>query len=78
MQNAPDLRLGLELFFTAFGDLTTCRTLGFGTVSGIPWTAIDEYCDRLGLDAELRDDMHFYIREMDDAYLKFIQSKTGK
>ena len=68
MANAPDLEMGLELFYGAFLDLTTCRIgMGDGPIS---WLAVDEYCHSLGLDAEATSDMHYYIGKMDYAYLK--------
>tara|TARA_R110000772_G_scaffold136315_1_gene245036 strand:- start:762 stop:1001 length:240 start_codon:yes stop_codon:yes gene_type:complete len=79
MQNAPELGVGLELFYNGFHDLSTCRSLGFGAMSGIPWTAVSEYCDQLGLTADLRDDMHHHVRSMDETYLAFVNKKgSGK
>jgi hypothetical protein len=67
--NAPELWMGLELFYTAFMDLTTCRPLGMSE-GPIPWTAIVQYCDRNGIEDEQREDMFFHLRSMDTAYLK--------
>lgn len=44
---------GLEFYWVAWTRLTTCRA--FGMAAGpIPWTAIQEYADRHGVDAEQR------------------------
>jgi len=42
----------------------------------IPWMAIDEYCDRKRYDDDTREDMHFYIRALDVAYLKYNNRKA--
>jgi len=36
---------------------------------------VDEYCKRLKLDEEECDDMHFFIRKMDDAYVEYQKGK---
>lgn len=75
--NAPELELGLDLFYIAFMDLTTCRAMGM--VEGpIPWTAVQSYCDELLLEGDQRDDMFYHIREMDGAYLKHKSGKVAK
>lgn len=75
--NAPELELGLDLFYLAFMDLTTCRSMGFGE-GPIPWSAVRDYCDELGLEGEQRDDMFIHIRLMDTAYLNHRASKVKK
>lgn len=75
--NAPVLELGLDLFYIAFTDLSTCRAIGMAE-GPIPWTAVQAYCDELLLDGDQREDMFFYIREMDAAYLKHRSSKVSK
>lgn len=77
IQNAPDLFLGLELYFIAFLELTTCRNSGWGATP-IPSWCIDEFCARNGLDDEDSDEMHYQIRHMDQAFLKHIASKPPK
>lgn len=44
----------------------------------ISWMMIDDYCQRVGLDPDQTEDMHLYIRRMDDAYRKFQSSKREK
>jgi len=39
---------------------------------------IDEYCKRQRFDDEQSEDMHYFIRKMDDAYVEYQQSKQGK
>ena len=36
----------------------------------IPWGAIDQWCTSLGLDDEDRDDVHYLVRQIDNAFLK--------
>jgi hypothetical protein len=74
IQNAPELRLGLQLFFAGFTTLANCRPLGM--VEGfIPWTAIQRYCETMELDDETTLDMHYHIGQLDDARFKFHRSK---
>jgi len=69
IENAPVLLPGLDLFYVAFMDLTTCRSVGFGE-GPIPWDKTSEWCDRNDLDDEQREDMHFHITRLDTVYLK--------
>ena len=75
IKNAPDLFMGLELYFHAFTDLNTCRNSGW-SAGPIPATAIDEHCDRLGLTPDENDEMHYFIRRMDEAFLKYSAKKN--
>jgi hypothetical protein len=69
IQNAPQLILGLELYYRAFFELNTCRQVGW--VEGdIPWTAIDQWARSRDLSEEQREDLHHLIRQMDLAFLK--------
>lgn len=60
--------MGLSLYYTAYFDLTSDRSVGMGE-GPIPWTSIERYCDAFGIEGEQREDMHFFLREMDRAYL---------
>lgn len=70
IQNAPQLKEGLQLFLTAFIDLSTTRAVGMDE-GPISWAAIQEYIRWLCLDADQSEAMHLHIRGMDAAYLKF-------
>lgn len=75
IQNAPSLRLGLELFMQGFNDLDSSRTIGM--VEGpISWNAVQEYCMLNELDEDQTADMHYYIREMDSEFLKERKKKS--
>lgn len=75
IQNAPDLFLGLELCFQAFVELNTCRSTGW-TAGPIPSWCIDEYCVRNELDEEDAEDLHYHVRMMDQAFLKYAARKS--
>lgn len=78
--NAPVLGLGLDIFFVAFMDLNSCRSLG--VVEGpIPWIAKQTYSkEELQLEGEQRDDFFYYMARLDAAYLdhKAKQRKTNE
>lgn len=76
IQNAPQLFWGLQLYFHAFFDLATCRPLGF-TEGSIRWLDVEEYCIKLNLTDEQKEDMHYYIRNMDNAYLNWRDKKRN-
>jgi hypothetical protein len=75
IQNAPDLLVGLELTFDAFTELNTCRQTGW-SAGPIPSWCIDDYAERLDLDAEETEDLLYLIRMMDQAFLKHIAAKN--
>ncbi len=77
IQNAPELELGLDFFYVAFLELSSCRQIGMEE-GPIPWTAIDTYCFRFELESEMRDDMFHFVRSLDNEYLRFRKSKSGK
>lgn len=70
--NAPELQLGLSLYYSGFWDLTTCRP----EAGPIPWTAIEMYCHSYELEGAQKEDFHFHITEMDSAYLDYRARKT--
>lgn len=75
IQNAPDLFLGLELFFQAFVELNTCRSTGW-SAGPIPSWAISEFAERVGLSEEETEDMHYHMRMMDGEFLKYSARKN--
>jgi hypothetical protein len=77
IQNAPDLLLGLEIYYLAFLDFTSCRTAGYGTEGPISWMTIEDYADRKGIEGAQREDLHYYISNMDAAYLEFKSTKLS-
>jgi hypothetical protein len=68
--NAPVINRGLEPYYVAFWELTTCRGAGFGA-GPIPWTAIDDYATRYGWDGERYEDLVDFVRAMDRTFLAY-------
>ena len=75
--NAPELSLGLDLFYTAFHDLNSCRTLGFAE-GPIPWLAIDDYCGRLSITGVQREDLLYHVQQLDTVYLEYRAKQATK
>lgn len=76
IQNAPQLFFGLDLFYTAYWDLFTSRT-GMGD-GPIPWQVIEEYAIINQYSEDQKDDLHYYIVQLDDVFLKWRKKKNGK
>lgn len=74
IQNAPELKLGLELYFGGFFDLNTCRQTGW-SVSPIPWSSIAEYAKVYEFDTEQTDDLFFFVRKMDEVFINHHSKK---
>lgn len=74
--NAPALMLGMELYYDAFWDLTTCRQVGFGA-GAIPWASVRDYGLTFEFDEEQMEDLFYFIRVMDNAYLEFYKPKES-
>ena len=75
IQNAPNLLMGLELYFQAFVELNTSRSTGW-SAGPIPSWCISEYADRLELSEEETEDLHYHIRMMDQEFLKYTARKN--
>lgn len=77
MQEAPEIGLGLELFYKAFQELNSCRQFGFGE-GPIPWSAMSDWAYAHGLDEEQREDMFYLVRQLDLEFLKYMAEKRKK
>lgn len=75
--NAPELLVGLELYFIGFMDLTTCRGQSYGTEGPISWITMNEYCFVHGIDGEQREDFFYHLSRMDSAYLEYKAKKLS-
>lgn len=75
--NAPQLLPGLELYFEAFQELSTCRPyIGLEGMPGpIPWTAIDRYGLAHGFEEEGLDYLVSMVRALDDEFLTHMRDK---
>lgn len=67
--------MGLELYYRAFMDLTTCRGQGYGTEGPISWLAIRDYAESQGIDGEQLEDLFYHISHLDAAYLEYKANK---
>jgi hypothetical protein len=76
IKNAPELQLGLELYYGAFLELSSCRSVGFGAEGPIPWTAVNQWARAHQLSEEQEEDLLYHIERMDEVYLKFKDKKA--
>lgn len=77
IQNAPQLAFGMQMYFSAFMDLTSCRQIGM-SLGPIPWTAVNDYALYLGLDEEQSEDLHLFVRALDNEYMSHHNKKSAK
>lgn len=75
IQNAPELNLGLELFYIGFLELTSCRVIGMG-LGPIPMMAMLEYCEINGIDGEAREDFLWLLQRLDHKYLEWSAARA--
>ena len=74
IENAPSLMMGLELYWDAFLDLSTCRPTGMG-MGPIPWSAIRDYAVTFDFDEDQHEDLYHFIRVMDNAFIEHHRNK---
>lgn len=72
--NAPELQNCLYLYLQAFFDLDCERSHAFGP-SPIPWTSINDYANAFNFDQEQKDDLFYFIRQMDGKHLEKLRQK---
>jgi hypothetical protein len=72
--NAPQLRFGLQFYLQAFFDLDSDRQVGM-SLGRIPWSVVTKYAEVYRLTEEDTERLHYFIRAMDIAYLKWQQEK---
>lgn len=68
---------GEDFYIRAFWDLTTERQLGMA-MGSIPWSKIDDYGRKSGLDSDTMDLFRVLIRELDNAYLKWASEQQDR
>ena len=66
--------MGLELYWDAFLDLSTCRPTGMG-MGPIPWSAIRDYAVTFDFDVDQHEDLYHFIRVMDNAFIEHHRNK---
>ena len=69
IEDCPELIPGLEVFYEAFIELSSCRQSGFGA-SPIPWDAMNTYADVNKFEGEDKDEFFYFVRALDNHYLK--------
>lgn len=74
--NAPELLPGLEFYYGAFLDCSTCRSYGGGSEGPIPWLAVDDYIGRKGIIGEQAEDVFYHVQQLDNAYRDFKNKKA--
>lgn len=74
IKNAPILLPGLQFYYQAFLDLSTCRPLGMPE-GPIPWSAINIYAERQDLTDDDYERFFTLLRAMDAAYLDYRDKK---
>jgi hypothetical protein len=77
IQNAPDLFLGLEIYWVGFLDLANDRPIGMeeGMIS---WATVEHYARALDFNSEQTEDLHFHITALDVARSKHGDQKRIK
>lgn len=75
IKNAPQLWMGLSLYYNAFQELSSCRNHGMG-IGPIPWQAINDYCMTYEIEDEQREDMFHYIAVLDTNYRAHVEAKS--
>ena len=55
--------------------LNTDRTQSMSAVGNIPWTAINAYASRYGIEGEDFDRFEYLLSRMDTAYLKLMKRR---
>lgn len=69
IENAPELIRGLELYLLSFFDIDSDRDCAF-SMRPLSWASVRNYAILNKFDEEQTEDLHFFIRKMDEAHLK--------
>jgi len=75
--NAPELLLGLEVYYEAYMELNTCRSVSW-SAGPIPWTSVQDYAIINEFTEEEATDLQYFIRKMDHAFLKRMDKKNAE
>jgi len=67
----------LELYYRGFLDLATHRQIG-STLGWIPAMAILDYCDRIELEGDQREDFVSLVKRLDYLYLEWTGKRGNK
>lgn len=72
--NAPELRLGLQLYLQAFFDLDSSRS-NSNDLNPISWLDIKRYSVECQLNDEQEEELFYYVRLLDSEHLKRLLAK---
>ena len=75
IKNAPNLSVGLVLYWRAFQDLSSDRDIGMG-VGPIPWTSMDAWAARNRIRGDSFERFVMILRGMDGAFMEKQGKKT--
>lgn len=75
IHNAPELQMGLDLYYEGFLDLTSCRQMGMA-IGPIPLLAILEYCVIKDITGQQQADFVWLIQRLDAKYLEWSNKKV--
>lgn len=74
--NAPELDMGLGLYYQGFLDLTSCRQVGMG-LGPISSLAVFDYCWRNDIAGEQLEDFLWLIPRLDAKYLEWARGRSN-
>jgi hypothetical protein len=77
IKERPVLMIGLEVYWKAFWELSTCRAIGM-MEGPIPWLAIRDYAFDFNLEGLSKVRFYAIIRGMDNAYLRLRSKEIEK
>lgn len=69
------LSSSLNIFMAAFNDLQSERDIT--KYAAIPWSSIELWANAYDLTGDLKDDLHHYVRKLDDAYIEDLIKTNG-
>jgi hypothetical protein len=73
LASGPEIRLGLQLYWRAFWDLSSCRN----AQGVIPWRDIQYWCEASKLDDETTEEVHYHVKQMDSAFAELVSANKG-
>lgn len=77
IQNAPELALGLQFYYSAWTELGRDRPIGFGGEGPIPLGSVYAYALYNELNEEELEDLIYFTALLDAEYIKWNAKKRG-
>lgn len=77
IQNAPELLLGLQLYYQGFIELTSCRQIGMA-LGPVSYLSMMEYCRAVGIEGDQRDDFLWITSRLDQRYLEWSGKRNAE